>query len=80
MAIKMYCMWVYCCSLYTLCLLPCIQFHGQQLDKARKTGLDAMDRQDFLKLQIKEMNARKRGSRNEEKDMINKNMELLKVS
>ncbi len=51
-----------------------MQFH----DEARKAELEAMDRQDFLKLQIKEMNARKRGSRNEDKSIINKNIKSLK--
>ena len=60
-----------------LCLL--IQFHSQQLDKHRKAAKDAQERQEFLKLQMSELAARKDTCILEERDYNEKNMELLKV-
>ena len=59
--------------------LPPSQFHSQQLDKQQKAAKQALERQEFHRLQTKELAARRDATVTEEKQFVQKNMELLKV-
>ena len=61
-------------------VLPCHQFHAQQLERQQQAAREAKDMQGFHKRQVAELAEHKAAESKEEEVLECRNMELLKVS
>ena len=61
-------------------VLPCHQFHAQQLERRQQAAKEAKEMQGFHKRQMAEVAEHKVAERREEEAVEDRNMELLKVS